>query len=1033
LFTNGLGFGHFVPLHKRSETVAALKDFVGEWGIMDELVSDYCKEIVCKKEFQEYLQVLLTSSKTSEPYTQRMNRAEGEVREGKRWIRRFTLKAKSPRALWCYLGAYVYALRRMVSSNLMELGEQSAQAHATGQTPDIGRHSMFKWYEWVFYKDGDGERKLGRWIGISTKTGVLCHIILTADVANPVRRREAFHVSDKERYDPATRLEMKAIDKVIKERLGDHLNLPETGVAAETTDLLRADPGEIFDESEDGWQPEDDDFVVKQEVDDVTPVNLDEYLNARVLIPMGEEVQAGVVRGRARKRGGHLVGKRHTNPLLDTRVYEVEFPDGRIEEFTANAIAANLYEMADEDGHFVRLIDSIIDHDISEEALKEGTFVDSKGRVRNKMTTKGVRLLVSWKDGTSDWIPLKDLKESEPLRLAQYAVANGLVELPAFKWWVPTVLRQSKRMLSKLKSSKTRMRSHKYGIKIPRTVKEALEIDAATNTTFWRDALDREYANTKHVFQIIKEGEELKPGYTEMELLMVFDIKLDMTRKARLCCNPRGTECQLPRENVFSSVVSRDSVRLFFTIAAANDLQILGNDAKNAFTQAENLEKQWCKLDKLGKSYEGKRAYLVRALYGSYSASAAFRNHVSGHIRETMGFQMCWADNDVYMRVAAHPVTHEPYYEYIICYSDDILVASHEPEKVMDELAQKIEFKGKHAPPESYLGCDVTRGRYTTDESGRGVWMWGLSSKIYTNKVLKQVELMLSERGAKDRLNTKHCRTPLATNYKPELDQTDLCDADGLALYQGLIGILRWLVELGRMDIMYSVSVMSRYLAECREGHLDQVYHIFAYLKTHPNSTVLLDPSYPQYHPDSFQKVDWKNYYPDAKEPEPHNMPKALGEPVLVSMFVDASHANCLVTRRSHTGIIIMVNKAPIIWYSKRQDTVEAATMGSEAIAMRIAMDLNDGLRYKLRMMGVPIDGPTSVFCDNESVVKVTTRPESTMKKKHLSCAIHRVRECQAAGSTRIAKEHTSTNLADIGTKNLDGNTLRHLRERLLY
>jgi len=76
------------------------------------------------------------------------------------------------------------------------------------------------------------------------------------------------------------------------------------------------------------------------------------------------------------------------------------------------------------------------------------------------------------------------------------------------------------------------------------------------------------------------------------------------------------------------------------------------------------------------------------------------------------------------------------------------------------------------------------------------------------------------------------------------------------------------------------------------------------------------------------------------------------------------------VTRRSQTGIILYVNKAPIIWYSKRQNTVESATFGSEFIALKTAIDQIDGLRYKLRMFGIPLDGPTKVFCDNDAVVR---------------------------------------------------------------
>ena len=76
-----------------------------------------------------------------------------------------------------------------------------------------------------------------------------------------------------------------------------------------------------------------------------------------------------------------------------------------------------------------------------------------------------------------------------------------------------------------------------------------------------------------------------------------------------------------------------------------------------------------------------------------------------------------------------------------------------------------------------------------------------------------------------------------------------------------------------------------------------------------------------------------------------------------------------------------------------------------------------EGLRYKLRMMGIPIDGPASVFCDNNSVVLNASTPESQLKKKHNAIAYHRVREACAAETIRIAHEGTTTNLSDLFTK----------------
>jgi hypothetical protein len=143
-----------------------------------------------------------------------------------------------------------------------------------------------------------------------------------------------------------------------------------------------------------------------------------------------------------------------------------------------------------------------------------------------------------------------------------------------------------------------------------------------------------------------------------------------------------------------------------------------------------------------------------------------------------------------------------------------------------------------------------------------------------------------------------------------------------------------------------------------------------------------------------------------------------------MSCFIDADHAGNKVTRRSHTGVIIFCNKAPILWFSKRQNIVETSTFGSEFIAARIAVELVEALRYKLRMFGIPIEGPTNCYIDNDSVVSSSTQPESTLKKRHLAIAYHRVREVVAAGIVRIAYEASSTNIADMLTKILPAEKL---------
>jgi hypothetical protein len=162
-------------------------------------------------------------------------------------------------------------------------------------------------------------------------------------------------------------------------------------------------------------------------------------------------------------------------------------------------------------------------------------------------------------------------------------------------------------------------------------------------------------------------------------------------------------------------------------------------------------------------------------------------------------------------------------------------------------------------------------------------------------------------------------------------------------------------------------------------------------------------------------------------------MPEPKGKSVLISCFVDANHAGNVITRRSHTGIIVYVQNAPIIWFSKRQNTVEASSFGSEFVVLRTAKDMLVALHYKLQIFGVPIDGPANVFCDNNGVVKNTTFPESMLAKKHNAINYHVVCEAVAAKILQVGKEDGMTNLADLFTKVLTAERRRALCRHIMY
>ena len=175
-----------------------------------------------------------------------------------------------------------------------------------------------------------------------------------------------------------------------------------------------------------------------------------------------------------------------------------------------------------------------------------------------------------------------------------------------------------------------------------------------------------------------------------------------------------------------------------------------------------------------------------------------------------------------------------------------------------------------------------------------------------------------------------------------------------------------------------------------------------------------------------------KELYPDSIDQLPHDMPEALGEGINISCFVEADHAGKKITRWSHTGIIIFLNSAPIIWYSKQQNTVESSTFGSELIALKQVIDMIEGLIYKLRMFSIPILGKSRIFCNNQAAVRSGSNPDTCLQKKHNSIAFHRVREAVAGGWILIYHEDAQSNLADLLTKVLSVERRRKLILSLL-
>jgi hypothetical protein len=239
---------------------------------------------------------------------------------------------------------------------------------------------------------------------------------------------------------------------------------------------------------------------------------------------------------------------------------------------------------------------------------------------------------------------------------------------------------------------------------------------------------------------------------------------------------------------------------------------------------------------------------------------------------------------------------------------------------------------------------------------------------------------------------------------------------------------------LGRFDIAYATSSMSRFNMIPREEHLSAVKSILSYLKTFPKGRVIIDTSYPDH---SVYPVEnhsnWMEFYQDASADIPKDIPPEKGPRARMTVYVDADHAHDLVTRRSITGILVMLNNTPIRWISKRQKTVETSTYGSELVASRVSTELILEIRYMLRSLRVTLDSPALMLGDNMSVFLNTTLPSNDLKKKHNAIAYHRVREAIAARIMRFAYIKSEENISDALTKTLSNEKFQYLMKRWLF
>jgi len=246
------------------------------------------------------------------------------------------------------------------------LNGQVPETIVSGQTAHISPFAEHAWYDWVMWYDSDAaypkpKEQLGRWLGPAVDIGAAMTSKILKENGQ-VLYRSTYRALNPEELESLEHKRLRdAFDLSIAEKIG--------GPTMEG-ELIKLDPDAVTPEYEPYQDDEEGTPKHAPDAEDlVTPEDYDNYVGAHVNLPVGDAMLYGNVKKRARDAHGNPFGKSNKNPILDTRLYEVEFVDGTIGTYAANVIAESMFAQCDAEGNQHVLLEEIVDHKADDQAV----------------------------------------------------------------------------------------------------------------------------------------------------------------------------------------------------------------------------------------------------------------------------------------------------------------------------------------------------------------------------------------------------------------------------------------------------------------------------------------------------------------------------------------------------------------------------------------------------------------------------------------------------------------------------------------
>ncbi|WVZ21045.1 hypothetical protein V8G54_008367 [Vigna mungo] len=492
-------------------------------------------------------------------------------------------------------------------------------------------------------------------------------------------------------------------------------------------------------------------------------------------------------------------------------------------------------------------------------------------------------------------------------------------------------------------------------------VMDALNLEALADPR-WKNAMNEEMKalQQNETWELV----DCPPGKKPVGCRWIYAIKYKADGtierlKARLVAKGYTQTYGVDYTEIFAPVAKLNTVRVLLSLAVNLDWPLQQFDVKNTFLHGELSEEVYMELPPgcmVPKKHSQKVCKLKKSLYGLKQSPRAWFGRFS-EARTVFGYHQSNSDHTLFIKKQHGKITA------FIIYVDDMIVTGNDPEEqkaLQSYLFRKFEMKDLD-PLKYFLGIEVSRSK-------AGLF---LSQRKYILDLLRETGM-------------EECHpatTPIEEGLKFCLELNQIPVDKGR--YQRLVGRLMYLAHT-RPDLTYALSVVSQYMHNPGEKHMNVVMHILRYLKFTPGRGILF--------------TKHTNYQE-------------------INVYTDADWVGAIDDRRSTSGYFTFVGGNLVTWRSKKQNVV--ARSSAEAEFRGIALGLCEALWLKLLLedLGYPPRQPIQLYCDNKAACDIAHNPVQYDRTKHVEVDIFFIKEKLDRKILELPKIRTEDQLADILTK----------------